>query len=319
MDNREQIRDAIFQAIESHDSIVIFGHMNPDGDCVGSVMGLKHALSELYPEKKIYGVGTHPTYLPTFIEESDTIEDSVISESLAILVDLSDLERVEDKRITLAKEIVCFDHHVADKESYAFLVYRDVEAPSATFILSQVLLEKFGRIPAKAAPYLFVGLVTDTGRFQYDCSPRTLEMASKLISCGVDYKAIYKDLYRQNSLDLRYRAYVYDHFRFDGLVSYCCVPKADYEKLGLTAGEAGGKVNLLALLDNHPIWAFFSEQESGIIRCELRSDGYYNVQEVAKLFGGGGHVPAAGCRIESFDRVPEVIAALNKATRVENA
>lgn len=319
MTNNETIRDDIFKTIERYDSIVIFGHMNPDGDCVGSVMGLKHALSELYPDKKIYGVGSHPAYLPTFIEESDTIEDKVVAESLAILVDLSDLERVEDKRIVSAKEIVCFDHHVADKENYLFPVYRDELAPSATYILSQVLLEKFGFIPKKAAPYLFVGLVTDTGRFQYDCECKTLEMASRLIACGVDYKSIYRDLYRQNSLDLRYRAFIYDHFVFDGLVSYCCVRKEDYSRLGLNESEAGGKVNLLALLDNHPIWAFFTEQESGIIRCELRSNGYYNVQEVAKKFGGGGHVPAAGCRVDSFDKVQDVVKALNEAPRVENA
>lgn len=319
MDNLEQIRDDIFRTIEGYDSIVIFGHMNPDGDCVGSVMGLKHALEEIYPEKRIYGVGTHPAYLPTFIEESDPVDDKTIAESLAVLVDLSDLARVEDQRITMAKEIVCFDHHVADKDSYPFPVYRDDLAPSATYILAKVLLEKFGRIPVKAAPYLFVGLVTDTGRFQYDCEPHTLEIAQKLIACGIDYKSIYKDLYRQNSLDLRYRAFVYDHFQFDGLVTYCCVSKAEYTKIGLTPNDAGGKVNLLALLDNHPMWAFFTEQEDGVIRCELRSDGFYNVQEVAKQFGGGGHVPAAGCRIESFEKVKDVIRALNNASKVTHA
>ena len=318
MENLESIRDEILRIIERYDTIVIFGHANPDGDCVGSVLGLRHALRELYPEKNIYGVGTHPSYLPTFIEESDEIDDATVEKALAVLVDLSDLGRVEDQRILKAKEIVCFDHHVADKDEYAFPVYRDETAPSATYILAKVLLERFGFIPKKAAPYLFVGLVTDTGRFQYDCAPATLKMAATLVECGVDCKSIYKDLYRQNSLDLRYRAFVYDHFRFDGLVSYCCVSKAEYTKLGLTQNDAGGKVNLLSLLDNHPIWAFFTEQDDGIIRCELRSDGYYNVQEVAKRFGGGGHIPAAGCRIDSFDKVPEVVKALNEAGKVEN-
>lgn len=316
METLEQIRDRIFDTIERYDSIVLFGHANPDGDCVGSVMGFKHALSALYPDKRIYGVGTHPSYLPSFIEESDTVDDKTVEESLAVMVDLSDLDRVEDQRIRTAKEIVCFDHHVADKDDYAFPVYRDVDAPSATYILSKVLLERFGRIPTEAAPYLFVGLLTDTGRFQFDCESHTLQMASKLVECGVDYKAIYRDMYKQSSKDLRYRAFIYDHFRFDGLVTYCAVQKSDYSRLGLVQNEASGKVNLLSMLDNHPIWAFFTEQDDGIIRCELRSDGTYNVQEVAKQFGGGGHIPAAGCRIDSFQKVRDVVAALNKASKV---
>lgn len=317
MNNRDELLEEIFGKIEKADSIVIFGHVNPDGDCVGSVLGLKHALKELFPDKKVYGVGTHPSYLPSSLEESDVVPDDVVSSSLAVLVDLSDLARVEDQRILTAREIVCFDHHVADKDSYPFPVYRDEQAPSATFILSQLLLERYGRIPHSAASELFLGLVTDTGRFQYDCQAKTLQMAAELVSCGVDYHQIYRELYRQNSKDLHYRAFVYDHFHFEGKVTYCFVSKADWTRLGLTQQEAGGKVNLLSLLDNHPIWAFFTEQEDGIIRCELRSDGTYNVQEVAKAFGGGGHVPAAGCKVESFQKALEVVKALDKARKVE--
>lgn len=311
-----EIFKLIAEKIKSYDSIVIFGHMNPDGDCVGSVMGLKMALKEIYPNKKVYGLGSHPSYLPSFIEDSDIICDEVISSSLAILVDLSDLNRVEDNRINLAKEIVCFDHHVADKDSYPFIVYRDDLAPSATAILTLFLEEVYNYIPKKAAPYLYLGLVTDTGRFQFQADEKTFACAKSLIAAGVDYKAIYHDLYKQNSLDLKYRSYIYSHYKFDGLVCYCCVSKKEYTALGLKQNEASGKVNLLSLVDDHPIWALFTEQDDGSIRVELRSDGYYNVQKVAIQFNGGGHIPASGCKLTSFDDVEKVIAALNKAEKV---
>lgn len=317
MDEKNAILNQIFEKIEAYDSIVIFGHVNPDGDCVGSVLGLKHALRELFPQKKVYGVGTHPSYLPEGLEKADEVDDGTVASSLAILVDLSDLARIEDQRILTAKEIVCFDHHVADKDSYPFPVYREEEAPSATYILAKVLLQRYGRIPASAAPELFLGLVTDTGRFQYDGEPHTMEMAGRLVSCGVDYRQLYRELYRQHSKDLHYRAFVYDHFHFEGKVTYCFVSKADWTRLGLTQQEAGGKVNLLSLLDGHPIWAFFTEQEDGIVRCELRSDGTYDVQAVAKLFGGGGHIPAAGCKVESFQKAMDVVKALDQARKVE--
>ena len=307
----------IFARIEQYDSVVIFGHASPDGDCVGSVMGSKFALQEYYPDKKIYAVGTHPKYLPSFVEPSDDVDDETIKNSIALLVDLSDFKRVEDQRILTAKEVVCFDHHISDHDA-EFLTYRDEEAPSATYILAKVFFQIFGKVPQKAAPYLYLGLVTDSGRFQYDSKPETFEMAAKLSALGVDYKAIYRDLYKQSSKDLRFRSYVYNHFKVKGQVCYCLLPRKDYLKYGLTEDEAGHKVNLLSLVDGLPVWAMFSENEDGSIRVELRSDGFYNVQQVAIQFNGGGHYAASGAKLTTFDDVPKVIAALNKVRRDKN-
>lgn len=300
----------IFEKLEGADSIVIFGHKNPDGDCVGSILGMKHALLDNFPSKKVYAVGTHPEYLGTSIEASDEVSDDVIKNSLALLVDLSDLPRVEDQRISLAKEIVCFDHHVADKEA-EFLVYRDEKAPSCTYILAKLLLERYGSISKIAAKYLYLGLTTDTGRYQFDSEPSTLRMGATLVECGVDYKSLYNELYRQNSADLIYRAYVYQHFKFSGRVTYCVMRKDEYQALGMNASQAGGRVNLLSLIDDHPIWAFFTEQDDSTFRGELRSNGHYDVQKVAKKFRGGGHVPAAGCTLKSIDEITALLKELN--------
>lgn len=309
-------REIVFEALENAESIVIFGHKNPDGDCVGSVMGMKFALQALFPEKKIYAVGTHPTYLPRFIESSDEVDDETIKESLALMVDLSDLERVEDQRILTAKSIVCIDHHVKQYEP-AFPVLRDEDAASCTAIIAKSLILRYGRIPdQKTALYLYMGLMTDSGRFQYDSRPETLEIAIELIKTGIDTRALYSELYRQNSRDLRYRSVIYSNFKMDGKVCYVCVSKAMYEPLGLSENEASGKVNLLALLDDHPMWAAFTEQNDGSIRCELRSNGRYNVQKVAVDFNGGGHVPASGCRLSSFDDVQKVIDRMNREQEI---
>lgn len=306
----------VFKAMEEADSIVFFGHKNPDGDCVGSVMGMKHAIMELFPDKKVYGVGTHPSYLPSFIEEADQISDEVIENSLAVVVDVSDSYRVEDQRFLKAKKIVCVDHHIKSSE-VDFPVYRVEDAPSATWVLSKCLLDFYGKIPSSAAPYLFVGLITDTGRFQFDSEPETLEIAEKLILAGTDYKSIYRDLYKQKSVDLRFRSFVYSHFVFDGLVTYVEIHKENYLPLGMTENDAGSKVNLISQLDNHPIWVSFCEQNDGQIRVEFRSDGSYDVQQVAVKFGGGGHLCASGCRLDSFDKVKEVVAACNQAKKIK--
>lgn len=314
---KSEILKAIFDKIESYDSIVIFGHKNPDGDCVGSVMGLRSELRYLYPKKKIYGVGTHPSYLPKFVEPADDVSDDVIASSLAIMVDLSDLERVEDQRILKAKEIVCFDHHVAQDKPYNFLCYRKEEAPSATFVLSEVLLGSFLDITKEAANYFFMGLVTDTGRFQFDSNPNTLSMAGKLVDLGADYRSMYNDLYKQSSKDLKYRAFIYNHYKFSGKVTYIIVHKEDYLPLGLTSNQVAGKVNLLALLDDHPIWVSFLEEENGDIRVEYRANGHYNVQKTATEFGGGGHFSASGCTLKNLDKVDDILKSLNSLEEVK--
>lgn len=307
----------VFEEIEKAPSVVFFGHKNPDGDCVGSVMGMKHAIKEIFPDKKVYGVGTHPSYLPRFVEKADEVSDETIKNSLAVMVDLSDLDRVEDQRIRFAKKIVCVDHHIKSSE-VDFPVYRVEDAPSATLVLTKCLLDFYHYIPKSAAPYLFLGLITDSGRFQFDSEPETFEIAKKLVETGIDYKSIYRDLYRQKSQDLRFRSFVYSHFKFDGIVSYVEIHKEDYLPLGMSENDAGSKVNLISLLDDHPIWISFCENLDGTIRVEFRSDGTYDVQKLAVKFGGGGHLAASGCRLSSFNQVRDVLKAANKAEKVNS-
>ncbi len=306
--------DAVFSEIEKADSIVIFGHMNPDGDCVGSVLGLRNALRVIYPEKKVYGVGSRPKFL-SFIEPSDEVTDETIMNSLMVMVDLSGMNRVEDQRIRMHNHIVCIDHH-EKSDVFDYPIIRDVNAPSATYVIAKCLMQRYHYIPKEASTYLFLGLVTDSGRFQFYSDAGTFDVAKLLVESGADTSYVFDNLYVQSEKNLRFKSFVYSAFKFDGLVSYFMVKKSDYLPLGLNEQEAGSQVNLISLLENHPIWAEFCELESGKIRVELRSNGKYNVQKVAVMFGGGGHIPASGCQLDTFDDVPKVIAALNKAETV---
>jgi phosphoesterase RecJ-like protein len=176
----------VFSRIEAADSIVIFGHKNPDGDCVGSVLGLKYGLQGIFPEKKIYGVGSRPSFIG-FMDKSDEVDDETIKNSLCVMVDLSDVERVEDQRIKLTDNIVGIDHHEAS-EPFSHPLVIDSKAPAATFIIAKILLERYGRIPTKAATPLFLGLITDSGRFQFDSSKETFRIAGELVEAGADFR-----------------------------------------------------------------------------------------------------------------------------------
>lgn len=309
--NKQEIENAVFEKIEKADSIVIFGHVNPDGDCVGSVFGLKKELQYLFPKKKIYGVGSRPSYLPSFFEKADEVSVDIIHRSLAILVDLNCFERVEDQRVKYAKEYVCFDHHIPLPDT-SFLAIQDEDAPSATFVIARAFKKRYHIISEEAAMYLFTGLVTDTDRFLLDSRKETLKMAGYLISLGVDFQSIYDELYAQDKNRLEYKAFIYNHVKYDGKVCYCVIHKSDYVPLGIPSSEAGEQADLLARLDKHPIWVLFTEQEDDSIRVEFRANGKYNMQKVATSFGGGGHFSTSGCTIHSFDKIEEIIRALNE-------
>lgn len=305
----------VFDEIEKADSIVIFGHVNPDGDCIGSVLGLRNALRVLYPDKKVYGVGSRPSFLK-FIEESDDVSLETIKNSLCVMVDLSGMDRVEDQRIRVNDHIVCIDHH-EKSEPFDHPIVRDTNAPSATYVIAKCLMERYHRIPKEAATYLFLGLITDSDRFQFYSDSETFRVASLLVESKADTSFVYDNLYLQNAKDLHFRSFVYNNFKFDGLVCYFICRKKDYLSLGLDEQDAGSRVNLISMLDNHPIWAEFCELENGKVRVELRSNGHYNVQKVAVSFHGGGHIPASGCQLDDLSKVQDVIDALNKAEKVE--
>lgn len=310
MEYTKEALKTVMEPILEADSIILFGHVNPDGDCLGSTLGMRHALKELFPNKKVYAVGSHPAYLEKLLEPSDVLTEDIYRSSLALIVDVSSPNRIEDKNYELCPKKVCFDHHIASDE-VSFPVFRDEEAPSCTYVLAKSLKTWFGKIPSSAAYYLFLGLVTDTGRFQYDSKPETFALAAELVSYGVDYRDVYNKLYVQTSKGIKFRSYVYSHFIQDGNVSYVLVPKEAYQSLGIEANEASSQVNLLAGIDGKPLWAEFAEQPDGSIRVELRGNGHYNVQKAAIAFGGGGHFSASGCRLDSFDKAKEVVAFLN--------
>jgi len=310
MEYDPKLVDEIFDEVEKSDSVILFGHVNPDGDCLGSVYGMKEALKSYYPNKHIYAVGSHPKYIESLLEPSDVLDEETYKKSLGFVVDVSDPERIEDKNFSLCKKVVCIDHHILNGKE-KFLTLRDTLAPSASFVLTKCLLMRYGKIPASSANFFYLGLVTDTGRFQYDSEPETFEIAKKLVQLGADYRNLYSKLYVQSSASLRFRSYVYSNFKASGNVSYVLVPRSAYESLGMEQNQASNQVNLLSLLDGRPIWVQFTEQDDSSIRVEFRSDGHYNVQKAAVAFGGGGHFAASGCKLKSLDEAEKVVAYLN--------
>lgn len=307
------INQQIFEKIRSYSTVVIFGHTSPDGDCYGAQCGLKRFLKEVFPEKEILMTGSGFSRALPYFDAMDLVTEEQLRSALAVVVDVSDLERIEDGRILLCPEAVKFDHHLnSDRPSFASLNHSDTTASSACQMIGQFVLDNGFRISRDVGEPLFTGIVTDTGRFLYLNSSRGLfHVADEIMQAGIDFQKIFDFLYESDELSTRAKGFISCNFVSDGGVAYIVLPQSRLKALGISSDYAASMVNCMSGMKEDPIWAMFTEAADGVVRVELRSRKY-NVQQVAVQFQGGGHLFASGCRLARIEDYPDVVEALKK-------
>ena len=316
--------DSAYQLIQRYDTITIFGHAMPDGDCYGSQIALREMILAAFPNKKVYAVGSG---LPAFFERispMDEVSDETIKESLAILVDVSCLRRVEDPRVFTAKDFMKFDHHQPNKELEAFdgLSIVDPARIAAAEILTEFALYEGWPISKKAAECLYLGICTDSGHFTYHgTTKRTMQIIRILKRCGIHVRSIEKIAYYETPEVKRTKFTIRRNARHKGNVCYAVLTQEMCEKCGITPQKALRLVNALAVVHGsahtYALFVYFAPDQ---INVELRSNKGYPVHGVAKSFGGGGHRYASGCTIDpNVTPIDEVIEAMRKLRRDEHA
>ena len=302
----------VWDKIKEYEVITIYGHIIPDGDCYGSQLGLKNAILDSFPNKKVYALGSGIPKFFSLIGEMDKVENEVIKESLAIILDTGNLNRVEDQRYSLAKHIIKIDHHLFQEHfGDPEIILND--KISCTQIIGDMLINLNLPISKKAALPLFLGLVTDSGRFLYQPIPENAyRVAGTLSNTGIDIQTLYDLLYEVDEKILRFKGYIFSNYKKtkNGVI-YLTIPKEVINQYGLDYNTCASLVNSVAGIKESPIWVFFSESDSGLVRVEFRSKGI-PVQPTAVKFGGGGHLQAAGCRLDTLEDYKYVIDDLDK-------
>lgn len=292
------------ERIESVNSIAIAGHTRPDGDCVGSCMGLYNYLKENYPTKDVAvyleDTGSGFTYINR-IDEAIDIDDEEKQVDLFILLDTSDLSRigVANKLFENAKSTICIDHHISNPG----LAMENIivsNASSAAEVLFDLLDED--KISKETAEAIYTGIIHDSGVFKYaSTSEHTMNIAGKLMSKGIDFQTIiddgfYAKTYAQNQI---LGSALLESVRFfDGKCIFSVVTEREMEFFGVTNKDLGGIVEQMRLTEGVECAIFLYEVEPLTYKVSLRSKKYLDVNKVAGYFGGGGHVRAAGCICE---------------------
>ena len=301
MEMKAQI-DKAAAIVKAGRSAVVLGHQFPDGDAIGSVLGLGLMLRRAGYD--VQASWAEPFDMPekySFLPGMELLRgpaDVDFAGSIAFALDCANEKRLEElKDKALAVTLVNIDHH-PDNTQFGEVNLTDPVASSTSQIVCS-LAGPFGLgIDPEVATCLYTGLVTDTGRFQFsNVSSETLRIAAGLIDCGANPHSVYENVYQSDSLNyIRLSGEVLCRSIYDcdlGLI-YGYVSQEDLKTFGVRMNETEDLIDGLRTLRGHRIVALFKAQPDGRVRVSLRSRADVDIGSLARSFGGGGHRVAAG-------------------------
>lgn len=301
-------------------TVGISGHVRPDGDCVGSTLAVYNYISKYYPG---ISVELYLESIPNvfkFLTNADKIYSCFEDDKqfdLFIILDCGDAGRLGPiaKYYETAKRTLCIDHHVSN-QAFADDNYIVSDASSTCELVFDLL--DTAKITKEIAECLYTGMVHDTGVFQYSCtSAKTMNVAGVLMEKGINYSKIiddtfYTKTYNQNRI--LGQALLDSKLYLDGKVIATYVTSEQMQKFECGPKHLDGIVNQLRVTKDVTVAAFLYENEDGSYKVSLRANGDFNVVDVVSIFGGGGHVKAAGCTMEGAieDILESLIAEIEK-------
>lgn len=318
----------ILEKIKEYNRIIIHRHIRPDGDCIGSQMGLKYYLQANFKDKEIYSVGdTIPEYLQK-LGQIDVIPDEYYDDALVIVVDTSTESRICDDRWKKGNFIIKIDHH-DDSPKFGNIEYVDPLSPSCSSVLCSMFKTwNLSVFPKSSAYALYFGIITDTGRFRYrGVNAEVLSNASYLVAQNIDIQEMYDNLYVDTLETISLQGYVLTHFKTtpNGVV-YIHFTKKMMEKFKVAKDDAANLVNSLSTIKGSLIWVAFIDQmfekdptsvlpKEKEIRVRIRSRNVA-VNDVASHYRGGGHLQACGATIYSLKEKKGLLEELDNALRL---
>ncbi len=305
--------EEIFEAVKRHSTIIIHRHTTPDGDAMGSQLGLKALLKENFPDKQIYAVGDEPKRF-AFMEGAvmDEIDDSVYEGALAIILDCGSAHLISDERYERAKTTARIDHHIYC-EKIADIEVVDTSYESCCGEVTEFALESGLALSPVSAKALYTGMVTDSGRFRFDStSANTFRLASALLAQKFDLNDLYAQLYADDFAYVRLKAQFILKINFtEAGVAYIYTTKEEFPTYGVdTFTVSRGMVGTMADLKGVHVWVNFTETEEGVL-VEIRSNKY-NINPVAVKYGGGGHAKASGAKVKDKEEAMRLLADLDE-------
>ena len=313
--------------LKAAETILIFTHTNPDGDALGSAAALCRVLRKMGKTSWILMDEEVPEYIGFMDTEFVTRDKECLKDhDVSICVDCGEYSRfpaLADK-FDEGKLHLCVDHH-ATGDGFGDHYYIDPSEAATCQLIYKLIKEleaavaegsdaTTGLIDKTVAESLYTGINTDTGSFQYsNTTADTHAIAADLMAHGIDHTAINVKLYQTIPMTkLKIQAAILQkaEFLFGGEVAVGYVTGQMLEEAGAVLDDAEGTIDMLRNIEGVEIAAFLKEKGEAV-KVSMRAKSYANVAEIVSVFGGGGHVKAAGCTLEMG--MDEALDAIKKA------
>jgi bifunctional oligoribonuclease and PAP phosphatase NrnA len=321
MKSHPKVVDRIIEGIKASRTFCIVGHIRPDGDCVGSQIGLALALQN--EGKKVWCWNEDPIPQKYQFLDRDGIFQRPkrgLKFDCVIATDAASYERLGTvgKCVTNRQLLINIDHHESNTR-YGDMNWVSGKEPSTGELIFRLLRAAKWPVTKRIADNLFTAVSTDTGSFQYpNTRPATYHVAGELVRSGANLEKICEEVYESYPLSrARLLRHIYSHFRLthQNQIAYFWLKKSDFARAGADSSESEGLIDHIRAIAPVVVACVFEELEPELTRISLRSKNHeVNVNEIAAQFGGGGHPAAAGARIagKPLSAQRRVIAAVKK-------
>lgn len=312
---------AILEEIHQAKTITIFRHINPDHDALGSQFGLATYIKSVYPNKQVIACGFHSIVKGIEYPEPIPTSEEVIEDSLAIVLDSANQERIDDQRFALAKKIIKIDHHPL-VDDYGDIKWVDTTSSSTCEMVGEMLLYAQKQpLDKDVATYLLAGMLSDTIMFSIkSTTAKTLRIASQLMESSVDINQLHQKLYHISYKDFSFISFVRNKAKLvheNLLVAFIDVE--DLEKFQMHPNLAKEYVYALANIFEVEVWAIF-------IQIKVNGHYAYNgslrskntpINHIAAQYNGGGHPLACAVKHVSKQQVYEILDKIDQAIKEE--
>jgi bifunctional oligoribonuclease and PAP phosphatase NrnA len=322
-----ELLTSIRGCLEGAERVLIVSHIRPDGDAVGSVLGLGLALEQAGKDVQMVLEDGVPAVFH-HLEGSERIQKRAQGVfDLVIAVDASDLDRIGEALLNLrrsdnAEESVPdinIDHHITNLNFARYNLVITDAAATAEIIANH--LEDFGlplRQPIASA--LLTGIITDTLGFRTsNMAPQVFHTVAKLMEAGADLPSLYNSaLHKRSILTARLWGVGLSKLRQDGPIVWTSLTQKDRQSIGYPGRDDGDLINLVSSIEEAAVAMVFVEQNNGMVKVSLRAKSGLDVAQVAQGFGGGGHKAAAGAQINgTLEEVQEKVLQAARALFAE--
>lgn len=304
----------IRQALEQAQRIVIYSHVRPDGDAIGSLLGLSLALEKAGKEVHMVLSDGVPRSFRHLAGSERILRAPQGDYDLRIVVDASDPQRIGGLLEGVNVDI-CIDHHVTNL-MYARLNLVEPEAVATAAMLAEHIPAWGLEITPDSAQALLTGMVTDTIGFRTsNMTPQALHQAADLFAIGGELPELYRKALSNRSYEAtRYWGCGLSRMERKGRLAWTSLTLEDRKLSGYNGNDDADLTNILSSMDDVDISILFIEQHQGGVKVSWRAQPGYNVSSIAFNFGGGGHAPAAGAEMRGtlVEVMEKVISATDE-------